>query len=68
MTYEFENGYGASVIADGYGASEGLYELAVLHNGRIVYDTPITEDVLGWLTAADVQATLDKIAALPARS
>lgn len=50
----FENGYGASVIRnpDSYGT-----ELAVLRfNGpdtesdyELVYDTPITSDVIGWI-------------------
>jgi hypothetical protein len=63
-TFEFPNGYGGSVIDDGYGNEEGLYELAVLHNGHLTYDTPITDDVLGWLTAGEVAETLDRIAAL----
>lgn len=62
----FANGYGASVINDGYGADQGLYELAVLGpNGGISYDTPITDDVLGFLTPDEVGATLDQIEALP---
>lgn len=48
----FNNGYGVSVIKhDGsYGGKEGLYELAVLKNGDICYDTEITNDVIGYLT------------------
>ena len=64
--FVFPNGYGASVIDDGYGAEAGLYELGVLHGGRLTYDTPLTDDVLGWLTADDVVEALDKIEALPA--
>lgn len=69
MRYQFDNGYGASVIDSGYGSSEGLLELAVTDakTGHIVYDTPITGDVLGWLTPEDVEALLAKIAALPPR-
>jgi hypothetical protein len=63
--FSFPNGYSASVIDDGYGAEDGLYELAVLRDGKIVYDTPITDDVLGWLTPYRVAKTLDAIAALP---
>lgn len=63
--FRFPNGYGASVIDDGYGGDSGLYELAVLNpDGRLDYSTPITDDVLGWLTAEDVTARLDEIAAL----
>lgn len=66
--YQFPNGYGASVVSHqySYGGDEGLSELAVMHNGEgPVYDTPITEDVIGWLTEDDVQSILGLIAALP---
>lgn len=39
-----------------YGGGEGLFELAMLKNERCVYDTPITNDVIGWL---DEQGVLD---------
>ena len=38
-----------------------------MHGGHIVYDTPITGDVLGHLTEEQVAETLASIAALPAR-
>ena len=53
----FDNGYGASVVSHNfsYGGSEGLYELAVLgKDGDLTYDTPVTNDVLGWLTDKEV--------------
>ena len=53
----FDNGYGVSVVRSdmSYGNKEGLYELAVLDSdGQITYETPITTDVLGWLTEDDV--------------
>lgn len=66
--FVFDNGYGASVIDDGYGKEKGLYELAVIEkstgeNNRynLCYDTPITNDVLGNLTDEEVQKTLAKI-------
>lgn len=65
-TFKFDNGFGASVINDGYGSESGLYELGVLHGGHLTYDTPLTDDVLGYLTAEDVTAALDKIEALTA--
>ena len=64
----FPNGYGASIVCHpfSYGNEEGLWELAVLNKeGNICYDTPITNDVLGWLTDEDVNIILDQIAALP---
>ena len=51
--YEFENGYGASVVKhDGsYGGKQGLYEIAVLDStGDLCYSTPITDDVIGYAT------------------
>jgi hypothetical protein len=66
--YKFENGYGASVVchAYSYGGEAGLCELAVLDlDGRLTYTTPITDDVLGYLTEEEVQEALGKIAALP---
>ena len=65
----FPNGYGASIIIGEYtyGGSDGLYELAVLHNGEIDYTTPITEDVLGWLTPNEVINYLQQIELLPSK-
>ena len=64
----FPNGYGASVVrgVTTYGGMNGLYELAVIEyedNGEIhiIYDTPITDDVLGYLTWDEVEDTLGKI-------
>ena len=61
--FEFSNGLGASVIrgATTYGGSEGLFELAVMKNGRVCYDTPITDDVIGYLPVVGVISILDKI-------
>lgn len=64
--FKFGNGYGASIISDGYGGDRGLYELAVLHGRAITYDTPLTDDVLGFLTPDGVGEALAKIEALPA--
>lgn len=70
--YRFANGYGASVINDGYGSQAGLKELAVLElvegeKFELTYETPITDDVLGHLTDEDVDRALKDIEALPAR-
>lgn len=61
---QFKNGYGASVIIGpySYGGEEELYEMAVLDsNFKITYDTPITSDVIGWLTPTEVTDYLKKI-------
>jgi len=39
-----------------------LYELAVLgKDGQITYDTPITNDVIGYLREMDVTDVMEKI-------
>lgn len=58
---QFLNGYGASIVQGPYtyGGSDGLYELAVFgKDGEITYDTPITNDVLGYLSEEEVEKTL----------
>lgn len=76
--FHFPNGYGASVVrstnigmwGSTYGASEGLWELAVLQfsgaEWEITYDTEITDDVIGYLEPEDVDELLIRINALPA--
>lgn len=65
----FENGYGASIIRHkySYGGDRGLWEIAVLHGTgkRLCYKSPITDDVLGYLTEEQVTDYLDQIAQLP---
>jgi hypothetical protein len=66
-TYTFDNGYGASVICNqsSYGNTDGLFELAVLDkNGDICYDTPITSDVIGYMTHDHVARVLKDIESL----
>jgi hypothetical protein len=66
--YKFPNGYGASVVRheNSYGGRKGLFELAVLDaNGDICYSSPITNDVIGWLTIEQVDDLLDDISQLP---
>ena len=64
---DFANGYTASVINDGYGSREGLTELAVLYQGAVCYDTPVTDDVLGHLTREELLTALLKVEALAPR-
>jgi hypothetical protein len=61
---QFPNGYGASIVKGPhtYGGPQGLYELAVFgKDGGITYDTPITDDVLGYLSEEEIEKTLTDI-------
>ena len=61
---QFPNGYGISVVRTdySYGGTDGLYELAVLtKGGEITYDTPITNDVIGYLTPEEVTEHMKQI-------
>lgn len=64
----FENGYGCSIIRHkySYGGDRGLWEIAVLHgpDQRLCYKSPITVDVIGYLTEDQVTDYLDQIAQL----
>jgi hypothetical protein len=68
--FKFDNGFGGSLIQGGisYGKDQGLYELAVVkfdnENWSLTYDTPVTDDVLGWLSESDVNEKLGEIKAL----
>jgi len=68
MSYKefFPNGYGVSVISHDH--SYGL-ELAVLKGNEdgweICYDTPITNDVLGYLEPEDLVKVIKEVKALP---
>jgi hypothetical protein len=70
--YEFENGYGASVVChDGsYGGpydefEDNLWEIAVLDsNKEITYYTPITQDVVGHCSDEKVEEILKEISEL----
>jgi len=57
---DFKNGYGVSVITGGsaYGDKDHPYELAVMHNGYIYYDTPISDDVIGYLDEEGVTSLM----------
>lgn len=61
----FPNGFGASVVRSeySYGGKDGLYELAVIEEetGEITYNTPITDDVIGYLTEEGVSVLLAEI-------
>lgn len=60
----FDNGYGISVVRHrySYGGPSGLYEIAVLDSDdNLTYDTPITNDVIGYLTPKEVTEIMIKV-------
>jgi hypothetical protein len=61
---DFENGYGVSVVSHtySYGGKDGLFEVAVLgKDGNLTYDTPVTNDVIGYLTEEDVTDVMKQV-------
>jgi hypothetical protein len=65
---KFANGYSASVVTGDmfYSTADSPYEIAVIDsNNEITYDTPITDDVLGYLTEDEANEVLAAIEALP---
>lgn len=64
---KFDNGYSASIVCNhmSYGHESGLFEVAVLKGNDICYDTPVTNDVVGFCDFAEVVEVLEKIKNLP---
>lgn len=69
MRVHFANGYAANIIRGPatHGSDRGLFEAAVMHDGILVYDTPITDETVGYLDVAGVIEFCQKVAALPPR-
>jgi hypothetical protein len=64
----FANGYVASVVRHdfSYGGKQGLFEVAVMDKDfNILYDTPITTDVVGHLNSDELVKVLQDISNLP---
>lgn len=66
--FKFNNGFGASVVKSigTYGHAQDLWELAVIrikddYTFDLVYDTDVTDDVIGYLTDDKVNELLDRI-------
>ena len=60
----FDNGYGVSDVSHSYsyGGKIGLFEIAVLDkDGNLTYDTPVTNDVIGYLTEEDVTDVMKQV-------
>lgn len=69
--FKFQNGFGASVVQHhfSYGGDKGLWELGVLDSeGRLTYETEITDDVIGYLSEVEVQQVLNQIRKLPSET
>ncbi len=65
--FKFRNGYSASVVCNltTYGFDRGLFEVDVLDkDSKLCYDTPITDDVVGYLTFQGVADILTQIESL----
>jgi hypothetical protein len=62
----FENNYGVSVIFGNcfYSNGKDTYEVAVLYDGSITYNTDITDDVLGNLLEEEVSEIMIKVQSL----
>lgn len=60
---KFKNGYGVSVITGKgtYTNNSDEYELAVLKDGEICYGTPITDNVIGYLSKDEVTEFMKQI-------
>lgn len=62
----FENGYEVSVLFGNMFYSNGIdtYEVAILLDGNLCYNTGITDDVIGYITADEVTDIMKKVQAL----
>ena len=60
---EFDNGYSVSVVCGSCFYSNGIdtYEVAVMLDGSICYDTPITSNVIPYLSAEEVTEVMCEI-------
>jgi hypothetical protein len=60
----FENRFGVSVVshAFSYGGKDGLFEVAVLdEDGDLTYNTPVTNDVIGYLKPEEVTEIMEQV-------
>lgn len=69
---DFPNSYGVSVvqfkIGDAYGSytnNYDEYEVAVMKNGRLCYNTIITDDVIGYCKKRKVTEIMKRVQELP---
>lgn len=59
----FGNNYGISVVSgrSAYTDKNGPFEVAILHNDSITYNTELTDDVLGYQTESDIDEIIKKV-------
>lgn len=64
-----DNGYSVSIVSSSfsYGGDKGLFEVAVMYDGEIVYDTLVTDDVVGYLDFQGVADVIRQVENLPRR-
>jgi hypothetical protein len=59
---DFPNGYGLSIINGPFAyCDSNTFEVAITRDGSLCYDTPITDDVLGYQTLEDIEALMKKV-------
>ena len=64
MVEMYKNGFGVSIIDDGYGSQDGLYELAVITDDGIHYNNKVANgDVVGFLTMEEARKLADEVKA-----
>ena len=59
----FKNDYGVSVITGegAYSSDSEPYEVAIKYKGSLTYNTPITDDVIGYQTEDDVTEIMKQV-------
>jgi hypothetical protein len=62
---DFENGYGVSVVCgrSAYCGS-GTFEVGIMKDGDLTYETDITDDVLGYQSPEDITKIMEKLQSL----
>jgi len=62
-TKTFKNAFGVSVLKGTRFYSNGIdtYEVAVLRDGEVCYDSGVTGDVIGYITEAEVNAIMIEV-------
>lgn len=65
---QFDNGYGISVLLGGEGIySNGIdtYEVGILHNDELCYDSGLCDDIFAYRTESEVTKIMEEIQQLP---